>query len=104
MAAESDFGIFSSMKKACTEGGWVRYGNFGSPIKGRDQSGNHDTDPYGVEKPVILAQKCVKTGFLGIFWFSMLVSKPYKPYWKISNGQSSAIFNRNFLKLFFRQI
>ena len=67
MAAESDFGIFQYMKKACTEGGWVKYGNFGSPIFGRDQSGNHDTDPYGVEKPVILGQKCVKNGILGTF-------------------------------------
>ena len=25
IAAESDFGIFQYMKKACTEGGWVRY-------------------------------------------------------------------------------
>ena len=45
---------------------------FGLPIKGRDQSGNHDTDPYGVEKPLILGQKCVKNGFLGTFGFQGL--------------------------------
>ena len=64
------------MKKACTEDGWVRYGNFGLPIFGRDQSGNHDTDLFGVEKPVILAQKCVKNVF-GHFLFSWLLYKPY---------------------------
>ena len=41
--------------------------NFGPPIQGLDQSGNHDTDPYGVEKPLILGQKCVKNGILGTF-------------------------------------
>ena len=62
----------SACKKALTKGKWVRYGNFGLPIKGRDQSGNHDTDPYGVEKPLILGQKCVKNGFLDTFGFQGL--------------------------------
>ena len=69
LAAESDFGIFSSIKKALTQTRVVGYGNFGVPIFGRDRVENHDTDPYGVEKPVILGQKCVKNGFLATFWF-----------------------------------
>ena len=48
-----------------------------------DRGENHGTNPYGVEKVVKMARKCMKNRGFGIFGSEGLI-RPYKAYWKKS--------------------